>query len=310
MTSIRETDIERDAEALTALAREVNPALVVTTASLAHRMRTMAATSRAQSWVAEEDGAVVGRADAFLSPFAPESGDAGVAVAVAAPHRRRGIGGALYERALAHAQELGAVRLLSHFHASDAGISFAERQGFVEVRSETESVLDPRSVTERTDADARPLTDVEPHLAYEIDMEATHDMPATEEFEGMTYEEWAEHVLDHPLFAPEGSFVVFADGDAAALSLIVADHETGRATSMFTGTRRAFRGRGLALAAKLASIEWAARNGVTSMHTYNDETNAPMLAVNRRLGYVPSGRQVEMLKEGTASSPAPPAPAT
>jgi RimJ/RimL family protein N-acetyltransferase len=126
----------------------------------------------------------------------------------------------------------------------------------------------------------------------------------------MTYEEWAEHVLEHPLFSPEGSFVVFDDGEAAALSLLIVDHETGRATSMFTGTRRAFRGRGLALAAKLASIEWANANGVTSMHTYNDETNAAMLAVNRRLGYAPAGRQVEMLKEGMASSPAPPGPAT
>ena len=76
-----------------------------------------------------------------------------------------------------------------------------------------------------------------------------------------------------------------------------------------TGTRRAYRGRGLALAVKLASIHWAAENGITRMLTFNDETNAPMLAINRRLGYKPIGRRVELLKAGTASSPAPPAPA-
>jgi hypothetical protein len=32
------------------------------------------------------------------------------------------------------------------------------------------------------------------------------------------------------------------------------------------------------------------------MATNNDETNAAMLAVNRRLGYVPGGRRVEYLK--------------
>ena len=82
--------------------------------------------------------------------------------------------------------------------------------------------------------------------------------------------------------------------------------------SWMTGTRRAYRGRGLALAVKLASIEWAAANGITRMLTFNDATNAPMLAVNRRLGYEPIGRRVEWLKElaETASSPAPPAPAT
>ena len=310
MTSIREADIERDAEALTRLVREVNPIAVVNAAALAHGMNAMPASSCARAWVAEEDRVVVGRCAAFLSLFAPESGDAGVQVAVTASHRGRGIGGELFELALAHTRELGAMRLLTHFHANDAGIAFAQRRGFVEVRSETESALDPRVVTERTDADARPMTQVDPRLGYVIDMEATHDMPSTEEFAGMTYEDWEEHVINNPLFSPAGSFVVFDGSEAAALSLLIVDHESGRATSMFTGTRRGFRGRGLALAAKLASIEWAAANGVTTMHTYNDETNAPMLAVNRRLGYVPCGRQVEMLKEGTASSPARQAPAT
>ena len=33
------------------------------------------------------------------------------------------------------------------------------------------------------------------------------------------------------------------------------------------------------------------------MVTTNDETNASMLAVNRRLGYAPAGRRVEYLAE-------------
>ncbi len=310
---IRPVVIDRDADAITRLTREANPLAVVNADAVAHRLRTLPETSRPQTWVAEAGGEVIGVASAFLSIFAPGSGDAGVHVTVAKTHRRRGVGSQLFDVALAHMRELDVARALTHFHANDDGIAFAEHRGFVEVRSETEAVLDPRTVGARTDADARPMTDVDPHLAYEIDMESTYDMPATEEFEGMTYEEWAEHVLDHPLFSRAGSFVVFDDGRAAALSLLTVDHETGRATSMFTGTLRAFRGRGLAFAAKLASIEWAVANGVTSMHTYNDETNAPMLAVNKRLGYTPAGRQVEMLREAlaeTASSPAPPAPAT
>lgn len=307
---IRPLDIDRDAEAIAQITREANPLAVINAEGFAHRLRTIPETSKPQTWVAEADGTVVGVATAFLSIFAPGSGDAGVHVTVAETHRRHGVGGALFDRALAHTRELDAKRALTHFHANDDGIAFAERRGFVEVRSETEAMLDPRTVSERTHADARPMTDVDPHLAYEIDIESTYDMPSTEEFAGMTYDEWAEHVLDYPLFSREGSFVVFDGGEAAAVSLVNVDHETGRAGSMFTGTRRAFRGRGLALAAKLASIEWAATHGVTSMYTYNDATNAPMLAVNKRLGYKPAGRQVEMLKEETASSPAPPAPGT
>ena len=134
-------------------------------------------------------------------------------------------------------------------------------------------------------------------------------MPATESFDGMAYEEWVDHVLQHPLFVRAGSFVAFVSGDAAAVSLLTADPQSGRASNMFTGTRRAYRGRGLALAVKLASIRWAGANGITQMVTYNDATNAPMLAVNRRLGYLPAGRQVEWLR-GMPSSPAPPAPGT
>ena len=44
---------------------------------------------------------------------------------------------------------------------------------------------------------------------------------------------------------------------------------------------------------KLASVRWAAENGITQLVTTNDETNGPMLAVNRRLGYEPAGRRVE-----------------
>jgi RimJ/RimL family protein N-acetyltransferase len=87
-----------------------------------------------------------------------------------------------------------------------------------------------------------------------------------------------------------------ADGVAAAVSLLIADEESGRGANMFTGTQRAYRGRGLGLAVKLASIAWAREHGITQIATRNDETNAPMLAINRRLGYRPSGRRVEWLK--------------
>jgi len=42
---------------------------------------------------------------------------------------------------------------------------------------------------------------------------------------------------------------------------------------------------------------WAAEHGITQLVTTNDETNAPMLAVNERLGYTSSLRRVEYLRE-------------
>ncbi len=153
-------------------------------------------------------------------------------------------------------------------------------------------MLDPRTVTELPAAgvDLRPITDVDPHLVHEVDLEATRDMPSTEAINAMPYEEWEQHTIQHPLFTAEGSFVAMVDGVAAAVSLLCVDTESGRSLNMFTGTARAYRGRGLGLAVKLGSIHWAAAHGITTMVTANDAENAPMLAINRRLGYMPSGR--------------------
>jgi GNAT superfamily N-acetyltransferase len=299
MTSIRQIDIERDASDLVGLARETSPTMVINVASLVHRLSTVPERSQGRTWVAEADGRVVGRVDCFLSLFESSGHHAVLQVAVREDHRGRGIGAALYDVGIAHAEAISARQLIVNFHENAAGVAFARSRGFTQIRAETEAALDPRHVTARppAGADLRAMTTVDPRLAYDVDMEATVDMPATEQFEGMDYEEWENHVLRHPLFTPAGSFVALVDGEAAALSLLTADPESGRAMSWMTGTRRAYRGRGLALAVKLASIEWAAANGITRMLTMNDATNAPMLAVNRRLGYEPIGRRVEWLKE-------------
>lgn len=298
--SIREIDIERDASDLVELTRETNPTAVVNVASSIHRLTTVPDRSQAKAWVAEVDGRVVGRVDCFLSLFETDSRTAGVPVAVREAQRGRGIGSALYEVGLAHARSIGAEQLLVSFHENDSGVAFATTRGFSQVRAETESVLDPRSVQELPpeSVDLRPLSAVDPRDAYDVDLESTADMPSTEAFEGMAYEEWEDHVLRHPLYTPEGSFLAYVDGEAAALSLLTVDTESGRAMNWMTGTRRAYRGQGLALAVKLASIHWAAANGITRMLTFNDATNAPMLAINRRLGYEPIGRRVEYLRKG------------
>jgi RimJ/RimL family protein N-acetyltransferase len=48
---------------------------------------------------------------------------------------------------------------------------------------------------------------------------------------------------------------------------------------------------------KLAQLGWAAENGIERIVTDNDERNAPMLAINRRLGYEPFTERRGYLKE-------------
>ena len=49
--------------------------------------------------------------------------------------------------------------------------------------------------------------------------------------------------------------------------------------------------------AKLAQLRWAAANGIDRVVTDNDNRNAPMLAINRRLGYEPFTERRGFLKE-------------
>jgi mycothiol synthase len=54
-----------------------------------------------------------------------------------------------------------------------------------------------------------------------------------------------------------------------------------------TAVARAWRGRGVAIALKRATIRWAIDNGLNELRTSNDPDNAPMRAVNATLGYEP-----------------------
>jgi GNAT superfamily N-acetyltransferase len=297
--TIRELDPERDAAGVVAVIRDAQPTAVVSTASWLHRERTLPERARQRSFVAEVGGRIVGRALARFENLFSEDTELGfVLVTVAGEHRRRGIGAALYDAAFEHATALGPARLLTSVYEDEDGVRFARARGFREEREQQEAVLDPRTVTELPAAgvDLRPVADVDPRLVYAADLEATRDMPATEEITAMPYEEWEQHTVQHPLFTADGSFVAMVDGVAAAVSLLCVDTESGRSLNMFTGTMRAYRGRGLGLAVKLGSIHWAAAHGITMMVTANDAENAPMLAINRRLGYTPSARSFDYVK--------------
>jgi GNAT superfamily N-acetyltransferase len=297
--TIRPIDIERDAPEVVALVRQANPTIVTDVAGWLHRQRTVPERAERRAWVAEQDGRVVGRVGVMRNFFTAGSTKGLFELAVLESERGRGIGGALFETGIDYARELGLDGVFSKFHENEAGTAFANARGFELKRAETMSVLDPRNVNDvpPPDLELRPVSEIDPQLVYRVDTEASLDMPLMEQMNEMPYDEWVQHVLEHPLFSAEGSFCAMVDGVAAATAMLNVDFETGRAVNMFTGTLRDYRGRGLARAVKLASTRWAAANGVTQVVTTNDETNAGMLAVNRRLGYRPAGREVDWLKE-------------
>jgi GNAT superfamily N-acetyltransferase len=294
---IRELDPEPDAEQVVELLVATVSTIVTSREEWLHRLQTMPERAQLLSLVAEVDGRVVALGGAGLVFFGGGGENGFLNVRVHPEHRRLGIGGALYDPLREHVLELGVARAASMFDESSESVAFARTRGWSEERAETLSVLDPRTVSDPPPSDVElvPVAQLDTHALHRIDEEATRDMPSLVQVEEIPYEEWLGFVWDNPLFMREGSYGAVVDGHVAAISFLTANLEHGRAFNMFTATAREFRGRGLALAAKLASTQWAAGHGITQIVTTNDETNAPMLAINRRLGYRPAGRRVEYL---------------
>jgi GNAT superfamily N-acetyltransferase len=220
---IRET-LDSDAPGSVSIGREVMPHLPVTLETYLHRRRTNPERARQLWLVAEEAGGIVGRAEAGLNWMAgTDTGWATVAVLTAA--RGRGIGSALYERLDEHLRELGTTRVLSMFFETPAGVAFAARRGFREVRAEVPSAVDPRDVdlSAAPPVDIVPVRELPPEQIYAVDEAATRDVPMTETIDSMRFDEWLDLLWNFPAFTRDGSFAVVEDGRAVAVSLILAD---------------------------------------------------------------------------------------
>jgi GNAT superfamily N-acetyltransferase len=297
-SEIRPLDRARDAAGVVAIIAEVFPAGTTSVESWLQQEASIPPRAHHAAWVAVEDGRVVGRAEATLKWFS-HSGSAYAGVSVLEAFRRRGIGARLWEHAERHLEELAPTHVTTTFVEAPAGVTFARARGFAEERAETLSFVDPATIAPAPDDPAVrvvPLRDVAPEEVYEVDMVTTDDVPTTDAVDRVPYDEWLEMIWRRPNITRDGSFGALVDGRLASFTLIAASEERGNVFTEYTATRPEFRKRGLAERVKRASLRWAAANGIRAAWTTNDETNAAMLALNDRLGYVRKLRRVEYLR--------------
>ena len=123
---------------------------------------------------------------------------------------------------------------------------------------------------------------------HELDAEAMRDVPGEVAMDDVSFEEWLADYWRHPDTDLDASVAAVVDGRPVAFTHLSVG-PGGRAITHMTGTLRAYRGRGLALLAKRATLVNAAERGVELVYTENDETNGPMLRINQKLGYRPLG---------------------
>jgi GNAT superfamily N-acetyltransferase len=247
---------------------------------------------------AEVDGRIVGLLDAGLQLHTSEPGIVTATLHTHPDSRRQGVGSALYERLEAYLAGVGARRVQAWALDEPASVGWAQARGFTASAAEQFQVVDPRvlppipavppGITVATAAEAGP------EVFFSVEDVASRDEPGDVPFEGMPYPDWFDRhwgTVDHDV-----SMICFVDGVPAATTALTTNRSTGRAMSSGSDALREFRGRGLIKYLKSVSLRRAADAGITAAFTCNDDTNAPMLAINRWLGYRPVAASRSMVK--------------
>jgi GNAT superfamily N-acetyltransferase len=297
MTVIRPASLA-DVPAASRVLNASEPDRVLTVEGMLHFVRTVPERARRALWAAEEDGELVGWAAAGLNWESLGDGDCFANLVVHPQHRGHGIGAALWERLDEHLGSIGAKRITAGGQDEPGSHSFASARGFRETFRVRVSRLDLTTLPPPPDlpegVELRPFTAYadDPRPVYELDNEVSKDIPLDQPLGDADWDEWLDRYWRHPMVDHERSLVLLVDGVPASFTLIITAGESGRAMTGMTGTLRAYRGRGLAELVKRHSLALAAEAGLTVALTENDESNAPMLAVNNRLGYRPSSVRV------------------
>ncbi len=278
---------ESDFAEATALVNSVWPYRVGSAAGWRHSVRAEPAEAQRRFWAAEHDGVLVGWASAALDYESAERPGT-VGISVVPEHRGRGLGGELFERCDEHLRAIGAAVVDAGSEDSPAARGFLEGRGFRHAHTSRISGVDPAGVEQASapaGVELRPLAGLNPALVFALDEEASRDIP-NQDLDDLKLEQWLDDYWRNPDVDLESSTAAVVDGRPVSFSHLFTGPELRGMTAM-TGTLRSHRGRGLAELVKRATLAAAAARGVQLVVTYNDETNAAMLHVNEKLGYVP-----------------------
>jgi GNAT superfamily N-acetyltransferase len=226
-----------------------------------------------------------------------------IGVEVDPDHQHRQIGRALYERLEGLARERSVEALWTSVLDQDArSVRFFERAGFVVRRQRWMSRLDLASVPpgalagghvrpdsgvvfttlSQEGADRRDVQE----KVYRLDLEASRDEPRLEPMTEISFEEYSVMAFDGPRFFPEAVFLARVGDEYVAISTLHRlSAEADTLLVGFTGTLRAYRGRGLASELKRRTVEFARGRGYRYLRTFNDSKNPTMWAINQKLGF-------------------------
>lgn len=301
--TLRPLQLNADAAAVAALLSLTRPA-PVTVAQL-HEWERGASAGRVQRQIVacDEGGVMLGYGAVRRNPW-EAAGRWRAWLVVDVARRGAGIGGRLWAalRDFVAAQGGGVVGA-EVSDADGASLAFAERRGATIERHIFELVL---AVAE---FDAAPFADVLATVAasgisfltmadfdsspaaqrqlYELHSQLLRDVPGFGDG-GPPFEQFVRERIEASWYRADGQFIAADGATWAGLAMLGHFPTTNTVHHMLTGTLPAYRGRRIALALKLLSVAYAQRIGAQFLRTDNDSQNAPMLRINRTLGYQPA----------------------
>ena len=270
--------------------------------TLRYRDQNRSTACQFQRFVAVQDERVVGFGlyTQYEDMFEPDV--FWVDMCVLPDYRRQGIGKALLECIL-HGPEAERSFLLRAQVREDnlPGTRFAQQHGFEEFGRRWQSDLDVRIFDGRrfehlkhdlaaqgiviaafSDLAGDPERQQKLHaLQTELDRDVPMLVPST----AMTFEQFCKNVLHNPTLVQDGLMIAIHQGEYVGMSSLFKVGDTALAIDL-TGTKSAYRRRGIATALKAQGILFAQAHGYERIEVHNDLSNQGMLAINEQLGFV------------------------
>ncbi|MEC1524157.1 GNAT family N-acetyltransferase [Neobacillus niacini] len=246
-------------------------------------------------------GQVIGFGSSWRAPWS-DPGELASTFCVHPDYQRQGVGGLILSHLEDWAASHKASVLLSEVKDWIPGsLPFAQKHGFLldahifELRldvntldvsklSDTVHKLQNSGITFITLADI--AGEVSEQKLYDLYVETSKDNPG-QSGNLPAFPEWRKDALPENYSKEKWVFIAL-DGDRfIGVSTLFSTEETGVMYTDYTGVSQHFRGRGIAKALKLLSIQEAISEGAHTMTTETEAGNEAMQKLNRGLGYVP-----------------------
>lgn len=301
--TIRDVVEPDDLNAIVALLNLANPSYPKTVADYLEYKRFNADLLHERWVVLAPDGGIAGYASLSQNHHEYTAGKYDFDLIVDPASRGLGHGSALFEVIIQEAQKHNATGIRTYLNSADpAGIRFAEANGFVrtlvccdiildvtacaipslEALDEQAKVLGIRVSTFAAERQSDPTADQKFHALSTL---IRRDIPGPDVLEDVPFEQFIKS-LESPNRLGDGQFIAIRAGEWIGMSTLWRRGADDVLQTGVTGVVLSERGKGIAMLLKYHAVQCAKERGAPQIITDNAEQNAPMRAINKRLGFV------------------------